>query len=155
MCQSAMVNCKVTTSSGTWLKIYSGLKIPPFSKINRPWLPELPGRKVGWGVSPTHSAMILWFDKKFFTNFQKIHYSKLSHSEKASKFEKISHLFWRYWVNIKISGWFFQVWCPSQKTSTLWIRKNCDKSSDNFDLLTSSKSEITRLKLYLVLEEPS
>ena len=103
MCQSAMVNCKVTTSSGTWLKIYSGLKIPPFSKINRPWLPELPGRKVGWGVSPIHSAMILWFDKKFFTNFQKIHYSKLSHSEKASKFEKISHLFWRYWVNIKIS----------------------------------------------------
>ena len=88
MCQSAMVNCKVTTSSGTWLKIYSGLKIPPFSKINRPWLPELPCRKVGWGVSPTHSAMILWFDKKFLTNFQKIHYSKLSHSEKASKFEK-------------------------------------------------------------------
>ena len=44
---------------------------------------------------------------------------KLRHSEKATKFEKISHLFWRYCVNVKTSGRFFQILRPYQKTSTL------------------------------------
>ena len=34
---------------------------------------------------------------------------KLRFSEKATKFEKISHLFWHLHSNVKTSGWFYQI----------------------------------------------
>ena len=37
-------------------------------------------------------------------------------SEKAT-FDKISHLFWRYWVNVKTSRRFFQIVCKQNLTT--------------------------------------
>ena len=45
----------------------------------------------------------------------------LRHSEKATQFDNITHLFWRYCVNVKTSGRLFQILWPSQKTSSLII----------------------------------
>ena len=40
--------------------------------------------------------------------------------KRPQKLEKISHLFWHYWVNVRKSGRFFQMW-PSDNVLTLTI----------------------------------
>ena len=63
---------------------------------------------------------VFWCKWKLFKVLSKL---KLRHYEKASKLEKLSHLFWQnsffYSVASKQVGDFFKYLCPSQKSWTL------------------------------------
>ena len=63
------------------------------------------------------------FNSTFCQNSDSFYYLKLRHYEKATKFEKISHLFWQnscfYSVASKQVGCFFKFLCPCQKSWTL------------------------------------
>ena len=50
---------------------------------------------------------------------------KFRFSEKATKFEIISHLFLCYWVNVQTSARFSQILCPPHNILTLPISTSC------------------------------